>query len=470
MRLTNRVPLSFRTAAVPLGLALSASLINRPVFAQQPPAEDAPDSIARAVLERRLPTFMFEIEFLGLELWQWTGLLLLVFLAGVLSWFVAGIGRRILRPLAARTDTSLDDRILEATLAPARLLLAVGVFAVGSGFLELSPQAFTVLGRIEVALVVIAVAWIGLRGVDIGVGSIREHLKRNERRAALAILPMGGRSSKVFLIVIAVLVMIQNLGFNVTGLIAGLGIGGLAVALAAQKSIANLFGGVTLIADQPIQVGDFCKFGDRTGTVEEIGLRSTRVRTLDRTLVTIPNAEFAEVQLENYAARDRIRIHAMIGLRYETSPDQLRHVLAEMRKLLIAHPMVSESPARVRFIGFGPHSLDLELFAYVKTGVWDDFLKVREDIFLRIMDIVRDSGTSFAFPSQTLYLGRDGGLDTETTRRAEEEVRAWREQNELPFPDFAPDTIARLKDTTGYPPRGSAVAKTDEGADSPETS
>jgi MscS family membrane protein len=249
-------------------------------------------------------------------------------------------------------------------------------------------------------------------------------------------------------------------GFNVTGLLAGLGVGGLAVALAAQKSIANLFGGVSLVADQPIRVGDFCKFGEnKMGTVEEIGIRSTRVRTLDRTLVTIPNSEFSEMQLENFGARDRIRMYANLGLRYETSPDQLRHVLAELRKLLAAHPQISEAPARVRFVGFGAHSLDLELFAYVPTSDWNEFLKVREDVFLRVMDVVRESGTGFAFPSQTLYLGRDGGLDDERTREAESRVRSWRESGELPFPDFDEQTVTRIDGTLDYPPRGSAVAE-----------
>jgi MscS family membrane protein len=152
-----------------------------------------------------------------------------------------------------------------------------------------------------------------------------------------------------------------------------------------------------------------------------------------------------------------MRLYTMMGLRYETTPDQLRHVLAELRKLLAAHPKVSEDPARVRFVGFGPHSLDLEVFAYILVDDWNDFLKVREDIYLRMMDIVRDSGTGFAFPSQTLYLGRDGGLDPQRSREAEATVQQWREAGELPFPDFKEETVAEMDGTLDYPPRGSAV-------------
>ena len=212
------------------------------------------------------------------------------------------------------------------------------------------------------------------------------------------------------------------------------------------------------MADQPIRVGDFCRFGDvKVGTVEEIGVRSTRIRTLDRTIVTIPNSEFAEIQLENFAARDQMRLYTMMGLRYETTPDQLRHVLAELRRLLAAHPLVTEAPRRVRFVGFGAHSLDLEVFAYIAVNDWNEFLKIREDIYLRMMDVVRESGTGFAFPSQTLYLGRDGGLDEELRQSAESQVRAWRGAGELPFPDFSEETIAEIDGTLDYPPHGSAV-------------
>jgi MscS family membrane protein len=192
------------------------------------------------------------------------------------------------------------------------------------------------------------------------------------------------------------------------------------------------------------------------GTVEEIGLRSTRVRTLDRTLITVPNSDFSEIQIENYGVRDRMRFYAVLGLRYETSPDQLRYVLAEIRKLLIAHPMVTDEPARARFIGFGAYSLDIEVFAYIQTSDWNEFLKIREDILMRFMDVVNDSGTGFAFPSQTLYLGKDGGLDSARTSNSEDCVEAWRQNNDLPFPDFPEDFVDRVSGTVDYPPLGSA--------------
>ena len=146
---------------------------------------------------------------------------------------------------------------------------------------------------------------------------------------------------------------------------AGLGVGGIAVALAAQKTVENFIGGITLYADQPVRVGEFCRFGGTVGTVEDVGLRSTRVRTLDRTIVTIPNSEFSNFQIENFARRDRIWYHPTLNVHYETTPDQIRYILVEARRMLYAHPKVDSASARIRFVGFGRASLDLEVFSYV---------------------------------------------------------------------------------------------------------
>jgi MscS family membrane protein len=229
------------------------------------------------------------------------------------------------------------------------------------------------------------------------------------------------------------------------------------VALAAQKSLENLFGGITLIFDQPVHVGDFCRFGDRVGTVEDIGLRSTRIRTLDRTLVTIPNAEFSSLQIENYARRDRIFLSTRIAVRYETTPDQLRYLVTELRALLLAHPKIDPDPARVRLSGFGTHGLEIDLFAYVRTIEYGEYLAVREDLYLRILDVVHGSGTDLAFAAQSAY-DPSPRLDAEKRRAAEEAVRHWREAGTLYFPDVPPEAAAKLADTLDYPPKGSPSA------------
>lgn len=184
-------------------------------------------------------------------------------------------------------------------------------------------------------------------------------------------------------------------------------------------------GSVTLVADQPVRVGDFCKVGDTVGTVEQIGMRSTRIRTNDRTIVTIPNGEFSSLKIENYAHRDRFWFHPILTLRYETTPDQIRFLLVQLRSVLISHPKVDPDPARVRFIELGAHSLNIEIFAYIHASDYSGFLEIKEDLFLRMMDVVEASGTGFAFPSQTLYVARDKGISGEKALEAEEKVRKW---------------------------------------------
>jgi len=205
--------------------------------------------------------------------------------------------------------------------------------------------------------------------------------------------------------------------------------------LAAQKTVENLIGGVALVTDQPVRVGDFCRFGDRAGTVETIGFRSTRVRTLERTVVTIPNAEFAGLQLENFGKRDQILFRTTLGLRYETTPDQIRHILVEVERMLSIHPKVAPDSLWVRFVGFGAYSLNLQIFAYIRTREYGEFLIAREEILLRLMDIVHTSGSDFAFPSQTMYLGGEVPLDAEKARAAEAQVQTWLESGKLPRRD-----------------------------------
>jgi len=225
-----------------------------------------------------------------------------------------------------------------------------------------------------------------------------------------------------------------------------------------QDIFANFFSGLVLLFERPMRVGDFCRFGDQIGTVEAIGLRSTKVRSLDRTIINVPNADFSKKELINYTKRDRILLRTTIGLRYETTDDQLRYVLTKLRELLLSHPKIAEDQVRVRFVGYGDFSLNVEIFAYCIAKDWPEFLGIQEDVFLRIMPIIEESGTGFAFPSQTTYLARDGGLDSERASAAESEVEAWRSENKLPFPDFSERQRRRFRDSLDYPPSGSPFA------------
>jgi len=212
-----------------------------------------------------------------------------------------------------------------------------------------------------------------------------------------------------------------------------------------------------IISDHPVRVGDFCRAGDHIGTVENIGLRSTRIRTLKRTVVSVPNGQLALMSLENFAMRDKTWFHHTLRLRYETTADQLRYVLAETRKMLYGHSKVESDSARIRFVRIGDSSLELEVFAYVLETEYEPFLPVQEDLLLRVMDIIEASGTGIAFPSQTTYLANDAGIDTAKSQKAVETVHQWREQGKLPFPDFSAETISEIDSKIEYPAPDSAL-------------
>jgi len=404
----------------------------------------------------RLPTWMVEQRVFRVPIWEWLGLLVLIALVVGLALLLSQLLHLIVRAIVRRTQTGRDDRLWEVVRGPVQILVGVALFRIGATFLAFSFSAQRVITAITDLLLLAAFTWVLLRVVD-AAAHVAEERYVGPRKHIASLVPLVRRTAKGFVIVMAVLAVLQNIGYDVSSLIAGLGIGGLAVALAAQKTVEHLFGSVTIITDQPVRVGDFCRFGGWTGTVEEVGLRSTRVRTLDRTVVSVPNAQFSSMEIENFSERDRIRLTTVLGLRYETSPDQLRYLLVEIRRLLLAHPKIDPEPARIRFIGFGAHSLDLEVFAYVLTTDFDEFLAVREDIFLRMMDIVNASGTGFAFPSQTVYWQQDSGLDRARTEGAERQVAAWRAANALWLPTVPAAQATAVRGTVEYPPAGSAA-------------
>jgi len=201
----------------------------------------------------------------------------------------------------------------------------------------------------------------------------------------------------------------QGLGADVIPLLAGLGVGGLAVALAARSTIANFIGSLIIFANRPVRVGDLCRYDGQIGTVESIGFLSTRIRSLERSIITVPNGELSEMKLENLTARDERLLKTVVRLRYDTTPEQLQEVIDELRNLLLSHPKVTPDPARVRLIELGEYSLDLEINAYLRCQDQNSFLGIKEELLLRVVDIVKEAGTGFALPSQTAFLGRDRG-------------------------------------------------------------
>jgi small-conductance mechanosensitive channel len=391
-----------------------------------------------------------------MESWQWLALAVFFLTSVALAFLVSRILVWVLCRRKMWAMAFAQPRTRRALTWPLRCLLIGGIWYLKLGTLGLPAILGGPFRRIAGSVAIGSALWLLYRAVGFVADVSNRTVGTTGQQAILTSLSFG--VLRVLVLVAGALLLADVWSLPYSGVLAGLGIGGLAVALAAQPTLQNMIAGFTLFADSPLSVGDFCRYGEKLGTLEKIGLRSTRIRTLDRTVVSLPNSEFANLQLENFALRDRILLRTTIQLRYETTPDQLRFVLAELRRLLVAHPKVHPDPARVRLIGFGAHSLDVEMYAYVATADWNEYLAVREDVFLRVMDAVRRSGTGFAFPSQVNYLARDAGNDPELTGKAEETVAAWREAGRLPFPNFPPDEVRQLDGRLDYPPKGSPEA------------
>lgn len=314
----------------------------------------------------------------------------------------------------------------------------------------------------------LAVAWLFWVAVVIAVELIIRSPRIPDQSLDASLFRLTGRILGVAGVVAILAYAANRLGVPVVSLIAGLGIGGLAVALAIRPTLENLIGGLILYADRPVRVGDFCSFNNYMGTVESIGVRSTTVRGLDRTLISVPNAKFADMEIINWAHCDQMLIETTIGLRYETQPDQLRYVLAKLREMFCAHPKIDTETVRVRFAKHGASSLDIDIRVYACTREWNEYYAIQEDVFLRMNEIVMQAGTGFAFPSRTLYVGRDKGLHPERSGAAEEAVDAWRKSGKLPFPKMSPSRLNELADTLDYPPYGSSDALSPESEESAE--
>ena len=404
----------------------------------------------RNVIEDRAPNLLRPYGIL--EAWQWLGLVVSILLAWVAGRVLSNVRFR----KAPNDQTAgwlrlfVRGKALPLLLAGAALIFVQRVF----GLPDIIGSFTTTAGWV---LTIIAGTLTLFHLINVIADRYRSAPDLSGQARTLISLFAGLLRIAVTIGAFLLLADIMDLPYQ--GVLAGLGIGGLAVALAAQSTLQNFIAGITLYVDRPISVGDFCRFGDKLGTVEYIGFRSTRIRTPDRTMIIIPNSEFSNMTLENYAHRDRIWLKTVLQLRYETTPDQLRYVIAELRKLLIAHPKVAPEPSRVRFIGFGEYSLNVEVYAYVLTPDYQEYLAILEDINLHIMTLIEQAGAQFAFPSSVEYQASDQKSDPSLVKSAESVVAKWRSDGKLPFPDYDWRDKSDMSGKLDYPPEGSVLTE-----------
>jgi MscS family membrane protein len=354
---------------------------------------------SQSPIERHLPAPLVNYKVLDTAIWRWIALVLLAIVIGSLSrWITRGL-LLLVTPVLRRLAPRGNWEMFPSLLGPLQVLLAAALFGASIPWVDPSAVVRLYLRRTLALITVLGVVWLASRLMDFGAARLRTVLDEAHSTMSRSVLPLVSRVAKILILILGIVGVLSSWGYNTTTLLTGLGIGGVAIALAAQKTIENLFGSVSVVSDQPVSVGDFCKFGDSVGTVEDIGLRSTRIRTLDRTLVTVPNGQFSMMTLENFSRRDKMLLHFTLNLRRDTTPGQVRSVLQAIQQIL-KDPGIETGPVPGRFIGVGQYSLDIEVFAYVLTVDGDQFLKIQQDLLLRILDAVAAAGTALALPTQ----------------------------------------------------------------------
>jgi MscS family membrane protein len=364
---------------------------------------DLYEEVSLISIDGAVPQFLVRTRLGGLRLFDWLAVLLglpLLYLLMVLL-------NRLLSPAIAMAWRGMSGRSgltgRDLLPTPARLiLLAIAVHWLASVVrLPLFARQFWFSTSVLIAIA--SSVWLGILFNGVGEQLIRRRLGASHMTAVASLLRLARRFADIIVIFVGVLVLFRRLSIDPTPALAGLGVGGIAVALAAQKTLENVIGGMSLIFDRAVTEGDFLKVGDTVGSVDHVGLRSTRIRTLDRTVVTVPNSQIANMSLETLSARDTFWFHPIVGLRYETTSEQLKAILSDLRALLADRTDIDQETLRVRFVRMNVYSLDVEIFAYLRARDWDHFLELQEPLLFAVMEIVRNAGTDIAFPSQTLY-------------------------------------------------------------------
>jgi MscS family membrane protein len=345
-------------------------------------------------LRRNLP----DVSFLGYELFKWT----IVLAVGVLAYGVVFLIAILVRRLLGKPDTIVHRRIFRFLMIPAGIWVVIMsvnavTIALGRGVTAQEWERVSPIG-------ILVTVWFMYASMNLARDIYSTHLHNRGRPGALVLLHPAANAIKVLIAIGALLIYLGQFGINITTVLAGLGVGGIAVALALQKPMEDVFGAVTLYTQQPIRVGDFCRIGDSTGTIEEIGLRTTRLRTLAHTLIAVPNHRLVNEPIDNISARGNIWYHPILRLRCDTTPEQLRHVLEGVRDLLRSHERVVQGDHRVRFNKFAEYSLSVEVYAYLTTTDWREYLELAEGLNIRILQIISESGTSLSMPAKSLYV------------------------------------------------------------------
>ena len=399
-------------------------LISRETLEQVP---EVYDSLRFPQLEKRLPKFLVKARPLGMPLWQWLSIILFAPVALLVGWLAARLIRLSFRWIRGALGQRVPPGKPLRFWGPGVVLGAViihyyFVYLIGASILYRQYYRKLLVSLLALAFywaITRFTYWISLR--------MWNQLTSRGMYAERSLISLTRRVIDVTIFVVIGLFVLSMLDANVPAALAGLGIGGLAIGLGAQKTFENMMGGISILVDRAVLVGDACKIGDQRGIVEDIGLRSTKLRTEERTLVSIPNGTVATAILENFRLRDKILFRQVLRLRYDLAPDHVRYVLEQLRQVLLHHAKVEEVSARVRLLKLGENAIEVELYAYILVREYREFLAVQEELILQAMDVLEASGAAVALPTQTTMVTRDAWIDPQKAAAAQKAMEKSRD-------------------------------------------
>ncbi len=347
---------------------------------------------------------------LSIQVSHWLAAVAALFVTVVAQRYLLVSFHRLAQTIANRTETRIDNMMLEAAEKPANwliliigLMLSLHLLAPDATQFPLIEPLFQ-LGR---AITVIIGGWFLWRLIGAMAAYLRDRARQTESPLDDQLIPFIAKTLRLLLIITGVLMVAQNLGYSISGLIASLGIGGIAVAMAAKDTLANVFGSIMILVDRPFTVGDWIKTSEFEGVVEEVGFRSTHIRTFGKTLVNVPNSRLANMVIDNIDARPKRRIKMRIGITYDTSTAKMEQAIIGIERILKAHPGVNQDYSLVKFDNFDDSALSIFLYYFSASTVWEEYLQVRQEVNLQIMQLLESLDIEFAFPSRTVYLHQD---------------------------------------------------------------
>jgi len=346
---------------------------------------------------------LLDLVILGVPLYKWALATFIFFMFLLLRKVFTVVIIGTLRKLVSRTKTRFDDKFLNLIESPLRFLFVVlGVWA----FFDTLGADHEIIQHLIRSLFIVNVFWIFFNGVYVFRDEIDKFSAKFGKELSKEVSSFITKSVKAFVIVLAVVAILQEWGINVSALLASMGLGGLAFALAAKDTAANLFGGLSILADKIFKIGDWVLInGKIEGIVEDIGIRTTKIRTFEKSLITVPNSVVANSPVENFSRRDNRRIKFLIGITYDTPKESIEKIVKEIKQMLLEHPHIDKRlTLLVNFYEFADSSLNIFVYCYADTADWGKWLDIREDVMYKIMDIVEKNGSSFAFPSQSIYI------------------------------------------------------------------